>query len=215
MQFAPNYTGHIGGLVRKYLPRSGQILELGSGDGTQTRRIVEPNPRVICIEQSASRRKVLSEAGYQVSNELSSHIGSDSSALFSLNCLEHIEDDVGALETINKCLMPGGLVVLYVPALPILFSSMDRRVGHYRRYTRKSLRKLLESTGFEVTSCEYVDSLGILPSLIYKVLPNASGEPTKSSVVFYDKFLFPMSRFLDLLFKKIAGKNILMIGVKK
>jgi SAM-dependent methyltransferase len=214
MVYAPKYTSHVGVLVAKSLPMSGNLLELGSGDGQQTARVMLPTTRLTCIEQSPLRRNDLESSGYKVSIDLSGHIGSKSSALFTINCLEHIEDDLNVLKTIWDCLEPGGVLIIYVPAMPFLYSQMDYRVGHYRRYTKKSIYSKLKASGFTVSSFEYVDFLGVIASLTYKLLPNRSGEPSIRSVATYDRYFFPISRILDLLFKKFIGKNILVRGVK-
>jgi len=212
MRFAPRYTTYIGKLIAKQIPLVGGVLELGSGDGFQTLKIISPQPRFTCIEQSPSQGETLLGLGYKVSKNLTEHIGSNSKVLFSLNCLEHIQDDLGALRIIHDSLAPGGRIVLYVPALPMLFSKMDHHVGHYRRYTRKSLSAALLDAGFQVHSFEYVDSIGVITSLIYKFLPNASGKPSPRSITLYDSLFFPLSRIFDIALRKFAGKNLLMIG---
>jgi hypothetical protein len=212
MRFAPRYTNHIGKLVAKQIPIEGAVLELGSGDGFQTSKIISPQDRFTCIEQSPTRGDTLLGLGYKVSKNLTEHVGSNSKVLFSLNCLEHIQDDLGALRIIHESLAPGGRIVLYVPALPMLFSKMDQHVGHYRRYTRKSLSTALLDSGFHVHSYEYVDSIGVITSLIYKFLPNASGQPSPKTIGLYDSLFFPLSRIFDLALRRFAGKNLLMIG---
>lgn len=214
MKFAPRYTTYVGQLIAAHIPVIGKILELGSGDGLQTSKIISPQSRFTCVEQSPTRGETLLGLGYKVSEDLTSHIGSNSKVLFSLNCLEHIEDDLVVLRTIRECLAPDGRIVLYVPALPFLFSNMDRHVGHYRRYTRKSLSAALVQTGFRVHSYEYVDSVGVLASLVYKFLPSTSGEPSPKSVSLYDSLFFPLSCFLDKILHRFIGKNLLIIGEK-
>src|SRR5215475_3171635 len=56
-----------------------------------------------------------------------------------INVLEHIEDDETELKTIFNALAPGGRILIFVPALPFLMSSMDRGLGHFRRYTLAAL----------------------------------------------------------------------------
>jgi SAM-dependent methyltransferase len=214
MRFAPRYTTYIGKLIAEYIPVEGRVLELGSGDGLQTSKIISPQARFTCIEQSQTRGETLLSLGYKVSQDLTVHIGSNSKVLFSLNCLEHIDDDLDVLRTIRECLAPDGRLVLYVPALPLLFSNMDRHVGHYRRYTRKSLSAALLQAGFKVCSYEYVDSIGVIASLVYKFLPSTSGEPSPKSVSLYDSLFFPLSRFFDKFLHRFVGKNLLMIGEK-
>lgn len=64
--------------------------------------------------------------------------------------LEHVDDDLGMLRSLNRALLPGGVLVLTVPAHPALFDEMDELAHHRRRYTRAALRQTLRTAGFEV-----------------------------------------------------------------
>ncbi len=58
--------------------------------------------------------------------------------------LEHIEDEASTVSRLAGLLKPGGVLVMSVPALPSLFGYHDEQLGHYRRYTRRTLRDSLE-----------------------------------------------------------------------
>lgn len=60
----------------------------------------------------------------------------------SFDVFEHIADDTRAVAEVVRVLAPGGLLVVTVPAFPSLFGSHDRAIGHFRRYTKHSLRSL-------------------------------------------------------------------------
>jgi SAM-dependent methyltransferase len=68
--------------------------------------------------------------------------------------LEHIEDDRGALAEWQAWLRPGGHLILSVPAHTRLWSATDVWAGHFRRYEKEALRRLLESAGFTVEELE-------------------------------------------------------------
>lgn len=68
------------------------------------------------------------------------------------NVLEHICDHERALKNIREILKPGGRLVLLVPCNPTIFSGLDEELGHYRRYTREELNRVLEVAGFNVHS---------------------------------------------------------------
>jgi SAM-dependent methyltransferase len=67
-----------------------------------------------------------------------------------LNVLEHIEDDASALRSIRTLLMPGGRLILLVPNDPRAYGTVDKEIGHYRRYTPETLRKVTTEAGYEV-----------------------------------------------------------------
>jgi 2-polyprenyl-3-methyl-5-hydroxy-6-metoxy-1,4-benzoquinol methylase len=58
--------------------------------------------------------------------------------------LEHIFDDRAAATTLRSLVAPGGTSIVSVPALMSLFGHHDEELGHYRRYTPKTLRAVLE-----------------------------------------------------------------------
>jgi len=75
-------------------------------------------------------------------------------AVFLLDVIEHIDDDVTFLRAALRHLRSGGLVAVNVPASMLLFSDYDRAAGHLRRYTLGGLRKLLDSCGVEAEAVE-------------------------------------------------------------
>jgi SAM-dependent methyltransferase len=77
-----------------------------------------------------------------------------------LNVLEHIEADCQALGRMASILEPGGVIVLLVPAFPALYGPIDRNLGHYRRYTRSSLRAVAIEAGLRIRKMHYVNSIG-------------------------------------------------------
>lgn len=68
------------------------------------------------------------------------------------NVLEHISDHERALKHIRQILKPGGRLVLLVPSNPAIYSGLDEDLGHYRRYTREELQRVLTAAGFNTSS---------------------------------------------------------------
>ena len=99
-----------------------------------------------------------------------------------LDVLEHIEDDRATLVTVNKLLAADGCVLITVPAFPFLWGPHDEAHHHQRRYRAKQLRRLLQDTGFEITTLSYCNTwlfpIAALVRLIRKYLPkgNAGAE---------------------------------------
>jgi predicted SAM-dependent methyltransferase len=57
--------------------------------------------------------------------------------IYSSNVLEHIEDDSRALNEMFAKLQINGKLAIYVPAFMFLFSDLDIKAGHFRRYSKK------------------------------------------------------------------------------
>ena len=74
----------------------------------------------------------------------------DHSCLVSYNVLEHIDDHVGALQSMARLVRPEGYIVLVCPAFPFAMSPVDIATGHVRRYTKRTMRKALTDAGLEV-----------------------------------------------------------------
>ena len=83
-----------------------------------------------------------------------------------LNVLEHIEDDLFALEQMRQVLAPGGRLALLVPAHRLLYGEFDRAVGHFRRYERSEITALLRRSGFAVHELKFFSLLAMLPWFI-------------------------------------------------
>jgi SAM-dependent methyltransferase len=70
--------------------------------------------------------------------------------LIMLNVLEHIEDDVGALEQAFQLLKPGGKMIIEVPAGQTLYDNYDAELQHFRRYSAFELKNKLRKVGFHI-----------------------------------------------------------------
>lgn len=212
MREAENYISYVGKLVAASIPKLGQIIEFGAGNGTHTIFVGIDRDRLVCVESDQRMQEVLTGLDFTVVGDLSELQEHKFAGAYSINCLEHIEDDCGTLQELHTKLEPDFQLVIYVPALPMLFSSMDRRVGHVRRYTKKSLRSVLEKSGYSISEIRYVDSLGALVTLVFKMLRNKSGLPSRSSVKLYDKFIFPISKNIDRATNRLVGKNLFAVA---
>lgn len=106
--------------------------------------------------------------------------------------------------------------MVYVPAFSCLFSAMDKKVGHYRRYTRKTLLRLFEPDDWQIEQTGYADILGFGAALFFKFFGNKHGDLNRKALLFYDRLFFPVSRVLDNLGARVfAGKNVYVRLKKK
>lgn len=112
-----------------------------------------------------------------------------------INVLEHIQDDQKAIQTLRNYLAPEGRIIIFVPAFAALFSDLDRRFLHYRRYRRPSLVRLLNESGFSVEKIKYVNFSGFWGWwLNHKLLKKTQFNPRQ--VEFFDRYLVPLEKIL-------------------
>jgi len=193
------------------------ILEFGAGTGALAeiwRSSFDISP--VCIEIDPQLFTLLGEKGFKTYRNLN-EVTKSISYIYTSNVLEHIEDDTNALRDLYKYLPTGGKLAIYVPALPILFSNLDRYVGHFRRYKRKELIEKVTLAGFHVEKCYFNDSIGVIASLGIKFLgfKFKSGPSTRRSILLYDRCLYPISKLLDkAILKHLIGKNLFCFAVK-
>lgn len=170
LEGAPNYNRWLGTKIRA--ASGARIIEVGAGIGTITEQLLAGSEKVVALETDSAfveqlRRRFASAP--QVEIRQASVEETDWDALRALrldtavmsNVLEHIADDRGALRSLRRALVPGGKVVLVVPALPQLFGSLDEAVGHHRRYLPSTLRAAVEAAGLRIERLEWMNPLAI------------------------------------------------------
>lgn len=203
----------------------GAVVEYGAGNGSISARLrplatkldlVEPSPALMPLLRERFRGDAA--VAMQASN-LEAHIVAvpvntyDCAVL--VNVLEHIADDGEAVRALFRILKPGGTLLLFVPALPFLFSRLDSFYGHFRRYRRDALARLVADAGFDVGEARYLDMLGVAPWWLLNTLGSAV---TFNSVLvrLYDRLGVPLTRAIERLFKAPPfGKNVVLIARKK
>lgn len=212
MAEAVNYNLYLSGLVKKYCAGSKSVVDFGAGIGTFAAPLNSGERAVIAVEPDVEQRARLSLSGIDNVADIKELDDASVDMVYSINVLEHIEDDRLALRDIRSKLKPGGVVFIYVPAFQVIFSAMDRKVGHYRRYRRADLDDKMKHAGLVVLESRYADSLGFLASFVLKYFGSDDGSLNKSAVKIYDRAIFPVSRLLDFLVSPLFGKNLIVLA---
>lgn len=213
MEHARNYNEFLLSLISRHVAGP-EVMDFGAGAGTFCIPAARQYHRITCVEPDAILADCLRTAGFRVAMDLQEIAESSIDSIYSFNVLEHIEDDEGVLYELRRRLRSGGKLLLYVPAFNLLFSAMDRKVGHFRRYRRRGLERRLRRAGFEVLYSRYADSLGFFAALVYKLVGDGSGVIDARGVRAYDTFLFPVSRALDFAAGPFFGKNLIVSARK-
>lgn len=214
MQLAENYNAFLSKLVIGAATNANRILDFGAGIGTFALQMTNAGYEVECVEPDAAQLERIKEHGIVAYSSIEQVPPASVSYIYSLNVLEHIEDDGRVVKELAEKLEDGGRIMIYLPAFNVLYSSMDEKVGHFRRYDRSMLRVLLENAGLTIECLEYVDSAGFFASLIFKLFGNKSGDLNPVGLKIFDRYVFPVSRVFDRFLGKVLGKNVYAVAVK-
>jgi SAM-dependent methyltransferase len=215
-------------LFGKIEPAVGQrILEIGVGYGQYTPWLLERGDVLaadiseeclasVMAKHSSERlhtvRIDLNDTGTLAPCEA---FGPDS--IVCINVLEHIEDDVAALSALHRVIAPAGRIALIVPAHPRLYGRMDDEAGHYRRYTRRSLRETSERAGWAVESCNYINALAAAGWWLHNRVRRTAGlsdARANRDIRRADRWLAAFARWTDPILRASFGLSVAAIARK-
>mgnify|MGYP003754876539 FL=1 len=213
MSLATNYNDSIYKWLSSNISSDSVVLDFGSGQGEFFNRFNAYYSSVYAVEPDINMHNFFPSDCIFSSIE---KVNRKFDLIYSVNVLEHIEDDALVINKFKKYLLTkDGVVKIFVPARQELYSDMDAKVGHYRRYSKKQIERLFIESGYKVKSCRYFDFLGYFATAIYKIL-GKNGDINPKSLIFYDKYIFPISLLFDKLFSNFIGKNIVLeVTLKK
>ena len=216
-KYRNNYNKFIVENCFKKVELPNTLIDFGSGIGTLSvilKKMFNISP--VCIEIDDENIKYLNDRNLQNFKDIDG-VKNNVDLIFSSNVLEHIENDSLVLQSFKDKLSNNGYLYLYLPASMLLWSKVDESVGHYRRYSRSEIKQKLMLAGFEIKSVCYADSIGFVAISMMKLLGYQTDQILESpeTLKFYDRYIFPLSKFLDLIgFKFLFGKNIIAVARK-
>ncbi|HEY5853992.1 MAG TPA: class I SAM-dependent methyltransferase [Aldersonia sp.] len=216
MAEAVNYNKFLVDCVDKHVTSPNlRVLDFGAGSGTYADMLAERQITPDCLEPDGDLQQVLESKGYRVvdlhgpTSETEQY-----DVIYTLNVLEHIKNDQEASEQLASLLRPGGKLIVYVPALEVLFTAMDVKVEHYRRYRRTQLNRILRNAGLDIVESRYCDPIGLFATLAYKIAGRSDGTINPRALKLYDRAVFPASKALQGVTGKLFGKNVLVVATK-
>jgi len=219
MSEAENYRNWM---YRQISPFIGQrILEVGAGIGNFTsllldREMVLPVDKYLpCVEHLQERlghhlrvqpRQVdIADPVDQVLKDYRFD------TVICMNVLEHIADDLSALSNMRTVLVPGGKLILLVPAFQFLYGTVDRSLEHYRRYTKRELLPKMLRTGFQVEKAFYMNFIGMAGWFVNNRLLKWR-EESASQIGLFDRFVAPWAERIEKLVPPPIGLSLIAVG---
>ena len=218
MAAAENYFAWQNRLVTPELGR--RVVEVGCGIGNFTRFLLDRDA-VYAVDLDASCVERM-RARYPDRANLHAHVCEPGSSTFAdlsgfrpdscvcLNVLEHIEDDLAALQSMSSVLTPGGVIVLLVPAFPGLYGPIDGNLRHHRRYTRNSILKLAAAANLRVRKLHYLNSVGFFGWWANARLARRK-EQSVLQIKIFDRFIVPLLSRAERWIHPPFGQSLFMV----
>jgi len=153
---APRFTKWMADTIRPYVGE--RVLEIGAGIGNLTTNLVprteyyasDINEHYLDRLNNLKLTRPYLEVGYTDASAGETYPKAEFDTVICLNVVEHLEDDVKALRNICGSLEKEGRAIVLVPSGPGLYGTLDKVLGHYRRYTRDQLVEACARAGFRV-----------------------------------------------------------------
>jgi 2-polyprenyl-3-methyl-5-hydroxy-6-metoxy-1,4-benzoquinol methylase len=201
----------------------GDVLEIGSGIGTYSEKIIQDKPRashIMLTDIASSYIEALANKFSSKNNNVSvskldlnrkedyEKIGYKKfDSILALNVLEHIENDEFALQQLYEMLKDEGRVVILVPCHKFLYNVIDKNIGHFRRYTKKELEYKVSKTQFTIQQIFYFNMLGIVGWYFNGSLAKNPQINSTASRIFDS--LVPVSQYVERLIGRRLGLSII------
>lgn len=217
----PKYLSWVARLVRPHLGDS--VLEIGAGIGHMTGRLMARRLEYVAAEKDPLYLHALNNRFLRTPNVSVRKLDPEAPAglgelaerfdtLVCLNVLEYVTDPEACLASLRVTVKPGGNVVLLVPQGRGLFGSIDRTLGHKRRFSRADMRLMLEKAGFEAEEMVSLNRAGAVAwGVVGKLLRRRS--LSKVTLKAFDKTVWLWRRVDRLM--PWPGLSLIAVGRRK
>jgi SAM-dependent methyltransferase len=218
-EHAYNWKNYYGSFIKPLLGK--HVAEIGAGIGGTTKILCNGfQEEWLCVEPDA---ELVAEINRKIQNGTlpgicttytgySAHLHKSFDSILYIDVIEHIEDDAAELRHAASLLKSKGYLFIIVPAHQFLYSPFDKMIGHYRRYNKQRLKQAIPES-LSIQKIIYLDCVGYFASLMNRWLLKQQ-LPTSKQVLFWDKFLVPLSKIADMILGYRFGKSLLLIAKK-
>ena len=208
-----NLTGtpqYLSWLALKLRPHIGdEVLEVNAGIGNLAGRLMSRRVLYIAADKDPLHVHALRNRFLRTPNVAVQCIDPERPGGFTdlegsvdtvlcIDLLEDVDDPDSVLAGLAAALKPGGRIVALVPNMPAVFGTLDRSLGHKRRFSEESLRRLLASHGFEGARIESFNKTAVGPWWAYSKVFGA-GRLGKPMLKLFDKSVWLLRRVDPLI----------------
>ena len=219
MEKAVNYRDWQFRMVEPFL--GGRVLEVGGGIGNFTPQLASNGRSVTSLEPNAGCFRQLVEKTHDLQGvtpirgtveSLGSLLDSEErfDTIILMNVLEHIEDDRAVLMALKGRLAPGGFLVVLVPAGPWAFGPTDKRLGYYRRYSKRYSRQLAVAAKLKIGFMRYYNFIGIWGWWWNAKMGKLEGQ-SDTQIRIFDRWIVPLVSQIERYIRPPVGQSILIV----
>src|SRR5215469_9045814 len=216
----PQYLSWLARTLRPYLGDS--VLEVNAGIGNIAGRLMSRRVLYVAAEKDPLHLHALRNRFLRTPNVVVQRIDPEVPRDFAamdgcfdtvlcLNVLEYLAEPAAALRSLRATLKPGGRIIVLVPQGPGLFGSLDRSMGHKRRYSVEAARQAVESQGFDIERIWGFNKAGAPPWWMYSKVAG-SRRINKLTLKLFDKTVW-LWRRLDRVIPW-RGLSLILVGCK-
>ncbi len=193
---------------------NGTGLEVGAGIGGNIPSLLLKNAKLVLLEPDPFFCESFLNLYAQKLENISVLVGTVSNLdqskrydhIYYIDVLEHIYDDAQEIQLALQLLKPSGSIFFLVPSHSFLYSEFDKSVGHYRRYSKRSFKLLLNCES-KIVQLKYLDSIGLIAALMSKIIWHAQ-IITPKKIHIWNKYLVPISVVIDKALRFNLGKSL-------
>ncbi|MDZ4794278.1 MAG: class I SAM-dependent methyltransferase [Bacteroidota bacterium] len=219
-QHAINWKKYFSRQIQPFI--KGAVLEVGAGIGSTTLLLndgkaaqwllLEPDPAMSSVLKNKMGTGEL-PGNCRLQTGTIDKVTTTFDTIIYIDVLEHIENDTEELKKATALLNKNGHIIVLSPAFQFLYNPFDKVIGHYRRYN-KSMFNGITAAGLELIHCRYYDSVGYFAALMNKWLLRKK-YPSLQQVLFWDRWMVPLSTLTDRLVFNSFGKSIIATWKKQ
>lgn len=200
----------------------GKILEIGSGIGNISQFFIDDNKEIVLSDLRDNYCDILKKkftntvlkidlAEEDFEFKYADLIGTFDT-VFALNVVEHIKDDELAIANCKKLLKSNGTLIILVPAYQFLYNNFDVELEHFRRYTKKTLKKVIQKNQLKIQKSYYFNFIGIFGWYFSGQILKKKTIPEGQMGLF--NFFVPIFKIIDGITLKKMGLSTVCVAKK-
>lgn len=219
LEGADNYNEWIASRLSPHI--NSPALEIGAGTGNITELfkhiddLTVTDVDKILVKKLNNRFKSFANIRVEML-DIAAKFGKVSSSfasIYSVNVLEHIEDDSLALSNMNRLLKKNGKLVILVPAKRFAHTTLDVNLGHFRRYEKDELAEKLRLAKFKIEYMEFFNIVGLASWILRNFLSRNHYGLKKSQVKMFDAIV-PFLKILEPKQGLPLGISLIVVATK-